>query len=233
MPNRFGPAENLQPHGLLKFLQVGHPVFERWGSWVDWGILLTLILCVIILGLIASTHLFYRHRLTEGRARLLHLLSLAILPLILLPFANFTVMEYTKQVSFCGSCHLAMQPYLDDMLKPGGQSLAALHFQDHFAPTQPGTECFECHANYGVHGTFEVKLEGLHDAYSYMTGNYKLPIRLTRPLSDDLCLKCHQYAKPFLSQPLHVDKTGAVSPLLLNGTIRCEMCHPSGHMVNG
>jgi len=179
------------------------------------------------------TRIKYRGRLTEGGARLIHLLSLAILPLVMLPFANITVLEYTKQVNFCGSCHLAMQPYLNDMMKPGQQSLAALHFQDRFAPTQQGTECYECHADYGVHGTFVVKLQGLHDTYSYTTGNYKLPIALGKPLSDDMCLKCHVQAKPFLSQALHLDKTGKVSPLILSGTIRCEMCHPSGHMVKG
>jgi hypothetical protein len=218
---------------LFKFLRVGYPYQDRWGSWVDWGILLTLILCVAIVALIVATRVIYRHRLTEGRARILHLLSLAILPLVMLPFANFTVMEYTKQVSFCGSCHEVMQPYLDDMLLPGKQSLAALHFQDNFAPTQQGTGCYECHADYGVHGTFEVKLQGLHDAYSYMTGNYQLPIKLRHPLSDAMCLKCHVDARPFLSQALHLDKTGKVSPLIISGTIRCEMCHPSGHMVEG
>jgi len=218
---------------LLDFLRVGHPYQGKWGSWVDWGILLTLILCLTIVLLIVLTRVLYRGRLSEGRARLIHLLSLAVIPLVMLPFANFTVLEYTKQVNFCGSCHLAMRPYLDDMLTPGHQSLAALHYQDRFAPTQQGTECYECHADYGVHGTFVVKLQGLHDSYSYMTGNYKLPIRLRKPLSDDMCLKCHVQAKPFLSQALHLDKTGQVSPLILDGTIRCEMCHPSGHMVNG
>jgi hypothetical protein len=95
--------------------------------------------------------------------------ALGILPLVLLPFANFTVMEYTKQVNFRGSCHQAMQPYLDDMLKPGRQSLAALHFQDRFAPTQAGTECYSFHADYGVHGTLVAKLGGLHDGFSYMS----------------------------------------------------------------
>jgi hypothetical protein len=116
----------IQPQGLFKFLAAGHPSYESWGSWVDWGILLTLILCLIILALIIVTRVFYRQRLTDGGAQLLNLLSLAILPLILLPFANFTVMEYTKQVNFCGSCHLAMQPYLNDMMTPGHQSLSRL-----------------------------------------------------------------------------------------------------------
>ena len=229
------PVDQYRPvsGSLLDFLRVGHAYQDQWGSWVDWGILLTLVLCVTIVALIIATRVIYRDRLTVGRARLLHLLSLAILPLVMLPFANFTVMEYTKQVNFCGSCHVVMQPYLDDMMLPGKQSLAALHFQDRFAPTQAGTECYECHANYGVHGTFVVKLQGLHDAYSYMTGNYQVPIKLRKPLSDDMCLKCHVDAKPFLSQALHLDKTGKVSSLILSGTIRCEMCHPSGHMVKG
>jgi hypothetical protein len=233
MPNEGSQYPAMTGGGLADFLRVGHPFQQQWGSWVDWGILLTMILCLTIVGLVVVSRIVYRGRLTEGGAQVLHLLALGILPLVLLPFANFTVMEYTKQVNFCGSCHLAMQPYLNDMLKPGHQSLAALHFQDRFAPTQAGTGCYSCHADYGVHGTLVAKLGGLHDAYSYMTGSFTMPIRLRQPLSDDMCLKCHDAAKPFMSQPLHLDKNGAVSPLILNGTIRCEMCHPAGHMVSG
>jgi hypothetical protein len=123
-------------------------------------------------------------------------------------------MEYTRQVNFCGSCHQAMQPYLDDMLKPGHQSLAALHFQDRFAPTQAGPNAIRVMQTTVSTELWSLKLGGLHDAFSYMTGSYTMPIRLRRPLSDDMCLKCHVGAKPFMSHALHLDKTGGVSPLI-------------------
>jgi hypothetical protein len=90
-------------------------------------------------------------------------------------------MEYTRQVNFCGSCHQAMQPYLDDMLKPGHQSLAALHFQDRFAPTQAGPNAIRVMQTTVSTELWSLKLGGLHDAFSHMTGSYTMPIRLRDP----------------------------------------------------
>jgi hypothetical protein len=118
-----------------------------------------------------------------------------------------------------------------DLAQPKGKSLAALHYQVHFTPTQPGTACYSCHATYGVHGTMIAKLQGLNDAYRYLTGFYTTPIKLREPFPNKLCLKCHIESSIFLSQRIHLDKQGHVSPLMLNDTIACGMCHPAGHMI--
>jgi hypothetical protein len=224
-------AEWLRDPAFLRFIQDGQRLGEGWGSWVDWGIVLSLALCLTIIALIAVTRVRYRHRMAESGAVVLSLLSLGVLPVMLLPFANFTAVEYAKQVTFCESCHGAMDPYVADMRNPKGTSLAAMHFQDHFTPTQPGTECYSCHANYGVHGTFLAKLQGLGDAYHYVTGTWKAPITLREPFPNEQCLKCHVVSREFLAQPLHLDKTGGLSPAITGGQVSCGMCHPSGHVV--
>jgi hypothetical protein len=219
--------------GLTGFLRASDVLGEAWGSWVDWGIVVSLLVCIAIVALIAATRLRFHDRLMEPRALALSVLALGVLPVMLLPFGNFTAVEYAKQEQFCASCHGPMAPYVDDMEKPHGTSLSALHFQDNFIPTQPGTECYSCHANYGVHGTLTAKLQGLGDAYRNLTGTYKKPISLGGPFPNELCLKCHISSKIFRSVSLHLDKQGHVSPPIVAGTISCTMCHESGHLVGG
>src|SRR5262245_46933055 len=122
----------------------------RWGSALDWAIALTLgISALIVLGIVVSLFVF-RGRQTEGSALWVHLLTLGVLPFGLLAFGNFATLEYATEVQFCGSCHLTMKPYIDDLYNKKSESLAAKHAQNRFAP---GTECYSCHANYGLHGT--------------------------------------------------------------------------------
>jgi len=217
--------------GLLAFIHSGHILGEGWGSWVDWGIMLSLTLSIAILVFVVLGSILFPQRVTHGRALFINTLGLVFLPAMLLPFANFTIFEYAKQENFCGSCHVAMQPYVHDVTDPKSQSLSALHFRLNFAPTQPGTACYSCHATYGVHGTMRAKLQGLNDAYRYVTGWYTTPIHLRGPFPNELCLKCHIDSSFFLSQRLHLDTQGKVSALILKGTISCTMCHPSGHMI--
>ncbi len=115
---------------------------EGWGSWVDWGIVVSLILSAAIVVLIACARIFYPRQVISGRALFFNAMALVLLPLMLLPFATFTTFEYAKQIIFCGSCHRAMKPYVLDLGDPTGKSLAALHYQVHFTPTQPGTACY-------------------------------------------------------------------------------------------
>ncbi len=225
-------ATTLGEPGVLHFIQGGQALGEGWGSWVDWGIVLSLGLSVAIVALIAVLRLRYPYRMAETGAVVVSVLALGVFPVMLLPFANFTAVEYAKQVTFCESCHGPMDPYVADMTAPQGKSLSAVHYQDHFTPTQPGTECYSCHANYGVHGTFLAKLQGLSDAYHFVTGTWKAPIALREPFPNEQCLKCHAMSREFLAQPLHLDgKTGGLSPAITGGQVSCGMCHASGHIV--
>jgi nitrate/TMAO reductase-like tetraheme cytochrome c subunit len=197
-----------------------------WGSAPDWAIVLTVALSVLILACILLSLVLYRGRQTEGNALWLHLLSLGIFPLALLAVGSFSVLEYTKEERFCGSCHAAMQPYIDDLHDDKSPSLAARHFQHRFAR---GTECYSCHANYGVHGTFEAKMKGLLDVYRYVTRTYDLPLRMRAPYESALCLKCHGGAKRYVEalEGIHV----RLADQLRTGVLRCVGCHKLAHDV--
>jgi cytochrome c-type protein NapC len=207
-----------------------HDVYLKWGTALEWNIIFTFVLCVLILVSIAISLIAFRRRQTEGNALWLHLLGLCIFPLFLLPFGNFTVFEYSKQERFCAACHASMDPYVNDMMAPDGKSLAATHYQDRFAR---GEECYTCHANYGVHGTFRAKLLGLDDAWSELTGRYTVPIKMRKPFPNELCLKCHDGARKFMKEDSHTDAPGVVAKALLTDQTLCTECHVPGHMLPG
>ena len=199
----------------------------RWGSALDWAITLTAgISGLILLGILAS-FLLFRGRQTEGSALWVHLLSLGVLPLVLLAIGNFATLEYATEVQFCGSCHTTMKPYIDDLHNKKSESLASLHSQNRFSP---GTECYSCHANYGLHGTLEAKLTGLRHVYKYNTGTYHLPLKMPEPFQNTLCLKCHNGAKRFMAQEIHLDK-GQVAEELRTNQTECVSCHGPAHDV--
>jgi nitrate/TMAO reductase-like tetraheme cytochrome c subunit len=205
-------------------------VYLEWGTALEWNIIFTFVLCVLILVCIGMSLVLYRGRQTEGNALWLHLLGLCIFPVFLLPFGNFTIFEYSKQERFCASCHASMDPYVNDMTAPDGKSLAANHYQDRFAR---GEECYTCHANYGVHGTFRAKLLGLDDAWSELSGRYTVPIKMRKPFPNELCLKCHDGARKFMKEDSHTDPGGVVAKALLDDSTKCTDCHLPGHMIPG
>lgn len=203
----------------------GQPL--KWGSALDWAVAITLVLSALILACIVVSRIVYRDRQVEGSALWLHLLSLGVFPLLILAIGNFAVLEEAKQVRFCGACHITMKPYIDDLHDPESGSLAALHFQHRSAP---GTDCYSCHANYGVHGTFKAKLTGLVDVYKYVTRTYELPLEMRAPFDNVLCLKCHDGAKLFMAQKIHLDG-GEVSEGLRTGKFACGLCHSPAHDI--
>ena len=203
-------------------------VVLRWGTTLDWAITITLVICVLILVGIVFSRIVFRGRQTEGNALWLHLLALGILPMFLLPVGNFTVLEYAKEERNCNACHVVLQAYVDDMRNPKSESLAALHFQHRFSPE---TSCYSCHTNYGIHGSVEGKIAGLGHALRYLTHQYQLPLKISKPFSNTLCLKCHHGAKRFMARNEHLDGPGKVLVDLIDGRTRCMDCHKPAHQV--
>jgi nitrate/TMAO reductase-like tetraheme cytochrome c subunit len=119
-----------------------------------------------------------------------------------------------------------MQPYIDDLHDDKSASLAARHFQHRFAR---GTECYSCHANYGVHGTFEAKMKGLLDVYKYVTRTYDLPLKMRAPYESALCLKCHGGAKRYVEalEGIHL----RLADQLRTGVLKCVGCHKLAHDI--
>lgn len=201
----------------------------RWGTSLEWGIAICLVVCALIFASIILARILYRGRQTEPSALWLHLLALGIFPLFLLPFLNFTILEYSKQEVFCASCH-TMQPWVDDLHNPNGEHLAALHYQIRFAP---GEECYTCHADYGIHGTFAAKLLGLHDVWSELAASREYRVKMRKPYPNELCLKCHNDSKYFMAEDSHVDARGNVTADILTDNVRCTDCHGSAHNIPG
>ena len=194
---------------------------------LDLSIWITLGLSALIVALILVSWIWFRDRQVEGTGLVLNLLALGIFPLFLLAVGNFAVLEYAKEAQFCGTCHITMKAYVDDLHRPNGQSLASLHTQNRFAP---GSECYSCHANYGVHGTVSAKMTGLRHVYKYTTKTYHLPIKMPEPFANSLCLKCHEGAKRFMAQSAHLDGT-QVAAELRSGQTECIQCHGPAHEI--
>jgi nitrate/TMAO reductase-like tetraheme cytochrome c subunit len=199
----------------------------RWGTALDWAVWLTAGISALILVLIVMSRIVFRGRQVEANALWVHLLSLGILPLVLLAIGQFATLEYATEVQFCGSCHLTMKPYIDDLHNPKSESLASLHAQNRI---MPGTECYTCHASYGVHGTITAKLTGLRHVYKYNTGTYHLPLKMPEPFENTLCLKCHNGAKRFMAQDIHLEN-GKVSEELRTSQTQCISCHGPAHNI--
>ncbi|MGH9639562.1 MAG: NapC/NirT family cytochrome c, partial [Bryobacteraceae bacterium] len=206
------------------FLKIGHQQGEQWGTALDWAIIFTLVLSASIIVLVMVSRAAYRGRQEQPPAIWLNVLALGIFPVLLLFFGNFAVFSYAEQEQFCASCHLTMQPYINDIDNPSSKSLAAWHHQNHFSPG--GEEaCYTCHADYGIHGTFRAKLSGLHDAYAYATHTYRLPIKLRRPFRNSLCLKCHNSTRLFMAVDSHLGEDNKVSSAILDNSLQCTVCH--------
>jgi cytochrome c-type protein NapC len=212
----------------LAFLTNGHAANMPWGGSLDWAIVLSIFLCAFILVCIVSSGFLFRGREFDTRALLLGSVALVIAPLALLPVSSFTVLRYTKQEAFCVSCHSVMQPYADDMRNPASKTMAARHYQDRFATF---TECYSCHVKPGMYGMFEAKLIGLHEAYVYATGEYRVPLKLATPFPNQFCLRCHEDARKFMAEDSHLGANGKIDPDLVTGQVRCQECHGPAHQT--
>ena len=111
----------------------------RWGTALDWAITLTIAISALIIVCILIARIVFRYHQTEGSALWLHLLGLGVLPLFVLVTGNFAVLEYATEVQFCGTCHLTMKAYIDDLHNPKSPSLAAAPLPNASLPIRPAS----------------------------------------------------------------------------------------------
>ena len=81
--------------------------------------------------------------------------GLILLPIFSYVLGNLHVLEASKSVDFCGSCHVTMPPLVESM-KSGGDTLAAVHFRE--GAVAPKDACYVCHSGYGIWGDVDAKL---------------------------------------------------------------------------
>ena len=66
-------------------------------------------------GLILYSLLRYRGRLESDMSWMLLIAGAVVFPCVSTMFGTLLVFERAERVEFCGSCHKAMQAYVDDM----------------------------------------------------------------------------------------------------------------------
>ena len=137
-------------------------------------------------------------------------------PLLITGVGTILVFQRAERVEFCASCHLTMQPFVDDMKNPKSNSLAALHYRNRYVPDD---QCYSCHTSYGLFGTAEAKKEGLNDVYKYYTRTFHLPIKLRHGYPNTDCLKCHAGSAKWIAS--HQD----YKDTLFSGEATCMQCH--------
>ena len=165
----------------------------------------------------------YRKRLQRGTYHLLLLIGLFILPMIVIMSTTATVLEETKTISSCASCHV-MEPFINDMTNANSATLAARHYKNKWIPDH---QCYSCHTTYGVHGTLAAKRDGFRHWLLYVTGTWEDPIQYSGSYPNSNCLACHTGTQKFERVKSH----NALASDLATNRVGCFTCHGPPHPV--
>ena len=168
--------------------------------------------------------ILFQRRMTEGLLKLLFFVGVLVLPTVSLALGNLVGLQQAKKVEFCGSCHLTMMPYVNDMRHTESASLAAKHFRNRWIPE---AQCYTCHASYGLFGDVKAKMAGLNDVYKYYSRTYHLPPKMHQPYQNAECLKCHEGTPKFVESPSHAE----LLPSIRAGEFSCVDCHGPAHVT--
>ena len=163
----------------------------------------------------------YRKKLSRGTYHWLLLLGLFILPGTATLSATATVMEGTKRIEACASCHV-MGPFVNDLRNPASPTLAARHYKNNWISRD---QCYGCHISYGATGTIEGKRDGFRHWLYYVTGTYSDPIKFVGSYSNSNCLYCHEGTRIWERVKSH----NALRANLEQDLIACTRCHGTPH----
>jgi nitrate/TMAO reductase-like tetraheme cytochrome c subunit len=167
----------------------------------------------------------------QHTTKLLLLLGIGVLPLGTAATGNIGGYEATKTRRFCGSCHV-MTPYARDSADPLSTSLAARHAR---APAFGSSNCYTCHADYGMYGTITTKIGGMRHVYEYLLNFHALTIEEALPrihlrgrFKNDTCMQCHSTRGPLW---LEVGDHASLLARLRDGEVSCVSggCHGPAH----
>ena len=155
--------------------------------------------------------------------------AVATAGIVFLPIAAYglgavLIMEDSKTVTFCGSCHV-MTPIASSLIAEG-DSLAAVHYRRGLVSHDEA--CFVCHSGYGIWGTLDAKMAGVRHMLRTATNDYTFPIKLVGPFDMGSCLNCHARAASFRAVAAHQDPD--TQQALMKGEMTCTgICHSAGH----
>jgi len=128
--------------------------------------------------------------------------------------------------TFCASCHTQPEStFFQRSTAAQPTDLASFH-------TTKSVRCIDCHSGVGITGRMSAELLGAHNALAWYSGTAVQPAKLTVPIRDDNCLKCHGQVTVGggLNNHFHefLVRWQAIDPNA--GT--CVSCHP-GHSTDG
>jgi len=181
----------------------------------------TIFISVFIIEIILVGWLILKGRNLNPTARWLSFIALAFIPLGFMVLGNYFIFENSKSVSSCAGCHV-MQPIVNDMLAEESETLAAVHYKNNWIEED---QCYTCHTDYGLSGTFNAKLDGFGHLVRYITNAYSEPIKYRGVFPSNNCGSCHYEQDNFLEVEVHQNlmatfKTNAMS---------CMNCHGKAH----
>ena len=148
--------------------------------------------------------------------------GLAVLPLVVVFFGYAQGMAGMETVRACGGCHV-MAGHVADLRDPASESLAAVHFKNRYIQEN---QCYTCHSDYGLLGTFDAKMDGVRHVVHFLTGTYTLPLKIAHPYSNARCLECHGESQKFLKSSGH---PAEIRAQVLSGEVSCLTCHAPAH----
>jgi hypothetical protein len=147
-----------------------------------------------------------------------------LIPVFAYVLGHLFVLEESKSVAFCGSCHETMGPVAASLGQDNG-SLASIHWRRGRVPHADA--CYKCHSGYGIWGSVRAKRAGISHMVHTLTGSYEFPLQ-ARSFDVHSCLGCHAEAVPFRSVEVHRDPD--LQRQLLSGELGCAgLCHPPAH----
>jgi nitrate/TMAO reductase-like tetraheme cytochrome c subunit len=195
---------------------------EYWG-----GRILIWVAILSLVGIAYTLTQVLRGRANGAAGKSLILASAVLLPSFSVATGMVLVFARAERVEFCGSCHVAMDPFVADMENPTAVGLAALHYANRYIP---GNQCYECHTSYGLFGTVKAKIHGASQVLKYYGGAFSPPVEMWQPYSNADCLKCHAQSRLWLAEPSHT--ADGMTDELFEDRISCMECHELGHLVN-
>ena len=148
--------------------------------------------------------------------------GLAVLPLVVVFFGYAQGMAGMETIRACGGCHV-MAGHIADLRDPASESLAAVHFKNRYIREN---QCYTCHSDYGLLGTFDAKMDGVRHVFHFLTGTYTLPLQIGHPYSNARCLECHGESQKFRGSSGHAAEVRAQ---VLSGEVSCLTCHAPAH----
>lgn len=188
------------------------------GEIMRWAGVLSVITAIFIL---LFVEFIYRDRINRMNYRMLLIISLFVLPVIIGLGTSATVLETTKTVESCGSCHV-MDPFVNDLQDPGSTTLAARHYKNKWIADY---QCYTCHTTYGAHGTLAGKRDGFRHWLLFVTQTWDEPISYSGSYPNMNCTACHAGTTSFQEVPSH----RALSSKLRANEVSCTSCHGPAH----